>query len=62
MTLSRVKEQATQKVFEIKTCSKSIIRISKQCGGGVSVSKPLHLVKPVCDATNVIYGMYIEHL
>ena len=58
MTLSRVKEQTAQKIFNIETCPKSIIRISKQHGGIASISKLLHLNKPVCE--QLICAMYIE--
>ena len=61
MTLSRVEEQNTEKIFKIQTCSNFIIRISKQRGDVASVSKLSHLNKLVCGATNVIYIVYIEH-
>ena len=53
MTLSRVKEQTTQKIFKIKTFSKSIIRIWKQRDDVASISELWASLCPVCQ---VCYG------
>ena len=65
MTLTKVVEQTTQKIFQMQTCSKSIIRISEERGYVASVSKLLLLNKLVCGATSEIYAMYVntfEHI
>ena len=62
MTLSRVKEQTAQKIFKIQTCSKLIIRISKQCWQCSFTLQTIASEQPVCDATNLIYTMCFEHL
>ena len=62
MTLSRVKEQTAQKIFKIQTCSKLIIRISKQRWQCSFTLQTIASEQPVCDATNLIYTMCFEHL